>query len=86
MSGTKGKSGGKRAGTGRHATVKPVATLALSKLAQRQLAILTEERRQLGGNARLSQREVVEQLIAIAWSELDQAIQDRADELSSELN
>lgn len=86
MPGVKGKSGGKRSGTGRHATVKPVATLALGKLAQRQLAILTEERRQLGGNTRLSQREVVEQLIAIAWSELDQAIQNRADELSSELN
>ena len=83
MPGVKGKSGGKRSGAGRHATLEPVTTLALGKLAQRQLAILTKERRQLGGNVKLSQREVAEQLIAIAWSELDQTIQDRADELNS---
>ena len=85
MPGVKGRSGGPGRGQGRHATLKPVSTLALCELAQRQLAILTKERRQLGGNVKLSQREVVEQLIAIAWSELDQAIQDRANELSSAL-
>lgn len=75
MTGKKGKSGGQRAGAGRPATTRPVNTLALSEQARQELAILTRNQRAVRNNSKLSQRQIVEELIHAKWVEYDAMIQ-----------
>ena len=79
MAGVKGKSGGPNRGQGRHATTNPAKTLALSPAHQKKLAVLTLFRRQLGAG-RISQHQVLEEMVDIAWYELDETWQAKAEE------
>lgn len=72
MPGAKGKSGGRRAGAGRPATDRPVRTLALSAEARQELSIITRNQRAVRNNPKLSQRQILEELIHAKWLECQQ--------------
>lgn len=69
MPGVKGKSGGRRAGSGRPPTTRPLTHIVLSPAARHQLAVLTEWLRQERNDSKLSQRQMVEELLQAAWTE-----------------
>jgi len=79
MAGVKGKSGGPNRGQGRHATTHPAKTIRLNPEHRKRLAVLTMFRRQLGAG-RISQHQVLEAMIDVAWYELDEAWQAKAEE------
>lgn len=86
MPGVKGRSGGQRAGAGRHATHPEPATLRLSPQARQELSILTQNQRALRSNPRLSQAQLLAEIVHEKWLEYDAMIQSMAEETTDGLD
>lgn len=86
MAGIKGKSGGRRAGAGRHASNPEPVTLRLSPQARQELRILTLNQRALRNNPLLSQAQLLAELVHEKWLEYDAAIQATAEEATNGLD
>ena len=81
---TSSSHGGRRAGAGRPATIRPITTIALSPQARQELSILTLNQRGVRNNPDLSQRAVLEEIIHARWLEYSAAIRD-AEEAAHDL-